>query len=314
MSNLTVTLDIIRDRITSIILPLYIVLGILGNAFCIFYFLQRSQRSSSCAFYLLLVAITNIFTVTFGITATLVDFWNPMSSKILLYCKLRIYINHTLLLIGRIFTVLASIDTFTMTSQKHTCRMFSQRSNAIKYSIGVVICCPLIAIHIPIVLTSVSGQCIMPGVYSLIFTIYQMIIAGIIPPLAMIIFNCLAHVNMKRSAIQQNNIIKREQQRQHLRMVTTQIIIYIISAELVPLTKVYSQLTTNIKEKSQDRKAIEAFITFMANSFLLYLNTWTAFFIYYGTSSNFRNAFLRIFKKNINQIQPAHILAINHNT
>ncbi|CAF1422853.1 unnamed protein product [Adineta ricciae] len=280
MSDLTITLHIVRERITTIVVPSYIVLGILGNAFCIFYFLQKNQRSSSCAFHLLLVAIINIITVIFGVTAALLDLWDPISSKLLLYCRLRIYINHTLLLIRRIFTVLVSINTYTMASERLTCRMFTQQSNAIKYAIGVVISSPLITIHILIMLTTISSQRIMPDMYSLIFTIYQLLIAGIIPSLTMIIFNYLARFNMRRSTMRYNNIVKREQEHQHLRIVTIQIIIYIISAELAPLTKVCVQLTTNIAEKSQDRKAIEAFVTFIANTFLLYLNTWAPFFIY----------------------------------
>jgi len=154
--------------------------------------------------------------------------------------------------------------------------------------------------------TIVAGQCVMTGVYSLVFAIYQMFIAGIFPPVTMIIFSCLAYFNMKNSGIQHDNTVnrtKRKQQRQLVRMVITQITVYIISAELVPITTLYKQLTSNVTGKSQDRKAIEAFIIFIAQNFLLYLNTWAAFFIYYATSSSFRTAFIRIFKKNY-RIQP----------
>ncbi|CAF1325217.1 unnamed protein product [Adineta ricciae] len=301
MSNSTSTLPVrlttLQEQLTYIILPFYIVLGIFGNGFCITYFLQRSQRSSSCAFYLLLAAIVNMLAVVFGVTTNIVNLWKSIATTSLIYCKLRMYINHTLIFIGRSFTILASIDIYSMTSQKITHRVFSQHSYAIKYAIGVVICCPLIAVHIPIMNTIVAGQCVMTGVYSLIFAIYQMLIAGIIPPIAMITFSCLAYFNMQKINIRQDNLIKQQQQRQHLRMVITQIAVYIISAELVPITTLYKQLTANVTGKSQDQKAIETFIVFIASNFLLYLNTWAAFFIYYATSSTFRLAFIRIFKK-----------------
>ncbi len=305
VSTLPSILNTIQEYLTYILLPIYVILGIIGNTFCIIYFLQRSQRTSSCAFYLLLAAITNTFADTFGVTTTILTTWNPSISAILIYCKLRMYINHTLIFIGRMYTILASIDTFAMSSPRHVCRMFSQRSNAIKYSIAVVFCCPIIAVHIPIMNTVVANQCVMTGVYSLIFAIYQMFIAGIFPPVTMIIFSCLAYLNMKRGGIRNDNTgnrIKRQQQRQLIRMVTTQIIVYIISAELVPVTTLYKQLTSNIT-KSQNRKAIESFITFFAQTCLLYLNTWAAFFIYYATSSSFRTAFIRMFNKNY-RIQP----------
>ncbi|UJR29151.1 hypothetical protein I4U23_010365 [Adineta vaga] len=313
MSSLTTTLNMLQEQLTYIILPFYVVFGILGNTFCIIYFLQRSQRSSSCAFYLLLAATVNMLAVTFGVTTNIFNLWKSVASTSLIYCKLRMYINHTLIFIGRMFTILASIDIYTMTSQRRACRMFSQRSNAIKCAIGVVVCCPLIAVHIPIMNTIVAGQCVMTGIYSLIFAIYQMLIAGVIPPVAMIVFSCLAYLNMQKMNIRQSDMIKRQQQRQHLRMVITQIIIYIISAELVPITTLYRQLTANITGKSQDQKSIEAFITFIASNFLLYLNTWAAFFIYCVTSSNFRIAFIRMFKKNY-RIQPIGMTQINNNT
>jgi hypothetical protein len=282
---------------------LYIVLGILGNSFCVLYFLQRSQRASSCAFYLLLTAVTNILAVTFGVSTSIANLWKSIATSSLIYCKLRMYINHTLIFIGRMFTIWASIDIYTMTSSRQAFRAFSQRSNAIKCAIGIVFSCPLIAIHIPIMNTIVAGQCVMTGVYALIFAIYQMSIAGIIPPIAMIIFSCLAYFNMKNNVVRQDDVVKRQQQRQHVRMVITQITIYIISAELVPITTMYKQLTSNVI-KSQDRKAIEAFIIFIAQNFLLYLNTWAPFFIYFATSSTFRTTFIRLFKKH-DRIQPA---------
>jgi hypothetical protein len=304
-STLPATLTMVQEKLTYFVLPIYVVLGMFGNTFCIIYFLQRSQRASSCGFYLLLAAITNIFAVTFGVTTNIASTSTPSLSSSLIYCKLRMYINHTLIFIGRMFTVLASIDTFTMTSAKHACRMFSQKSNAIKCVIAVVFCCTNISVHITILNTIVAGQCVMTGIYTLIFAIYQMLIAGIIPPLLMTIFSCLAYLNMKKVGIRQEdgvNRTKRQQQRQLIRMVTVQITVYVISAELVPITTLYKQLTSNVT-KSQDQKAIEAFIIFIASNFLLYLNTWAPFFIYYATSSSFRTAFIRIFKKN-HQIQP----------
>ncbi len=146
MPTLPSILNIVQEQLTYILLPIYVILGILGNSFCIFYFLQRSQRASSCAFYLLLAAITNMFAVTFGVTTNILNTWKSLASASLIYCKLRMYINHTSIFIARMFTILASIDTYTMSSPKHICRMFSQRSNAIKYAIAVVFCCPLIAI------------------------------------------------------------------------------------------------------------------------------------------------------------------------
>jgi uncharacterized membrane protein len=305
MSTLPSLLSTIQDKLTYIILPFYIILGISGNIFCVVYFLQKSQRSSSCALYLLLAAITNMFAVTFGVTTTILNSLKPLASALIIYCKLRMYINPTSILIARIFMVLASIDTYTMSSPKYAYRKFSKRTNAIKCAVAVVFCCPLIAVHIPIMNTIVAGQCVMTGIYSWIFAIYQTLIAGIFPPLFMIIFTCLAYFNIKNIGIQHDipSRTKRQQQRQLVRMVAAQASVYVISAELNPITTLYKQLTANVLGKSADRKAIESFITFISMNFLLYLNTWAPFFIYCATSVNFRAAFIRLFKKNY-RIQP----------
>ena len=313
-STLPSVLNTIQKNVTFIILPIFVILGILGNAFCIFYFLQKSQRASSCALYLSLAAMMNMFAITFGTATNILNALKAVAATSIIYCKLRMYINHTSILIARVFIVLASIDTYAMTSARHTCRLFSRRSNAVKYVLAVLICCPIIAVHIPIMNTIVAGQCVMTGVYSLIFTIYQMLIAGILPPLVMMIFSCLAYLNMKKVRVGPENVgnrTKRHQQQQLVRMVTTQITIYIISAELNPITTLYKQITANVTDKSQDQKAVESFIIFISSNILLYLNTWAPFFVYYATSSSFRNAFIRMFKKT-NQIQSVTFTAANN--
>jgi hypothetical protein len=154
--------------------------------------------------------------------------------------------------------------------------------------------------------TLLNGQCVMTGVYSLIFAIYQMFIAGVMPPVVMIIFSCLAYSNLKQATFvrdDRQDRRKKQQQRQLVRMVTVQITVYIISAELVPITTLYRQLTASVTGKSADQRAIESFVIFLASNFLLYLNTWAAFFIYFVTSNNFRLAFIRLFHKTY-RIQP----------
>ncbi|CAF2577553.1 unnamed protein product [Rotaria sp. Silwood2] len=94
-------------------------------------------------------------------------------------------------------------------------------------------------------------------------------------------------------------------------MVLIQIIVYIISTELNPITTLYKQITANVKDKSQVQKAIESFIIFIVQNILLYLNTWAPFFIYYATSSSFRTAITRLFKNNY-RIQPINTTLHNH--
>ncbi|CAF4314684.1 unnamed protein product, partial [Adineta steineri] len=152
-------------------------------------------------------------------------------------------------MIGRMFTVLASVDTCTMISSKQTYRVFSQPAVAVKCSIAILFCCPLIAIDIFIMNTIVDGQYTMTCVYTWIFVIHPTLITGILPPLTMIIFSCLAYFNMKELSSQHNYILNRRKRQQHnqlIRMITTQIIVYIISAEFNAMSTLYEQLTANL--------------------------------------------------------------------
>ncbi|CAF1448904.1 unnamed protein product [Adineta steineri] len=147
------------------------------------------------------------------------------------------------------FTVLASVDTFTMTSSKQTYHVFSQPAVAVKCSIDVIFCCPFIGIDISITNTIVDDQFTMPCVYTWIFVIYQTLITSILPSLAMIIFSCLAYFIMKKIGTQYNHILnlrKRQQQSQLVRKITTQVFVYIISTELNSISTFYKQLIANL--------------------------------------------------------------------
>jgi hypothetical protein len=70
-------------------------------------------------------------------------------------------------------------------------------------------------------------------------------------------------------------------------MLLTQIIVYLVTTGLYPISLLYTALTQYI-HKSSERIVIENLITFQTNNFLFYLNNVAPFFTYYFTSKTFR--------------------------
>lgn len=272
---------------------IFLILGTIGNICNCFIFLQKTLQSNPCSHYLLVSSIANIIALTFslptGLYATTQT--NPNTYS-LIYCKLRLYIYHTLLMISRYLIIFACIDRVCISSRKVSIRNFSQIRLARILSIITIIIWFIATIHIPIMNTIQSGYCIMPGIYNLIFSIYAVIFAGIIPPILMSIFSLITLHNLysiHTINIQRNHLMR--QRDFHLtRMLTAQVIVYILTTTPYPLNTLYAAITHS-QIKSIDQQAIESFIYFITSTFLLFINPSISFYIYIATSKAFRTEF-----------------------
>jgi hypothetical protein len=74
-----------------------------------------------------------------------------------------------------------------------------------------------------------------------------------------------------------------------LKMILTEVMVYIMLTSAYPLVFLYTTITANITNKSATRLQIESFISFMSNAFLQYLNSGSCFFICMATSRIFRS-------------------------
>jgi hypothetical protein len=149
-----------------------------------------------------------------------------------------------------------------------------------------------------------NGSCnIFNDLYSSIYTIYYLIFAGLLPPALILVFSILVMRNLKqmRSRVQptqettggggKNNLRKRD--RDLMKMVLVEVMIYVLSTLPFSIYLVYQMITSSYV-KSKDRKQVESFINYLAQSFLMYLNTALPFFIYIATSPSFRRECQRI--------------------
>jgi hypothetical protein len=140
----------------------------------------------------------------------------------------------------------------------------------------------------------------MPKVYNLIFGIYTLIFAGIIPPVSMSIFSLITIRNLRSARVRIHTIgtsktrSMRQQDFHLIRMLTAQVVVYVFTTTLYPLNTIYDAITISI-DKTVDQQIIEIFIYFFTGTFLLFINPAVPFYIYISTSKAFRSEFKRAF-------------------
>ena len=298
----------------------FLIFGNIGNLCNCFVFLQKPLQSNSCSNYLLVSSITNIITLTFVIPTSIYSIIqnDPMSYS-LIYCKLRLYIYHCLLMISRYLIVFACIDRACLSSTRVFMRNFSQKKKARKICLIIIIVWFIVPIHIPLLITIESNICIMSDTYKLVFGIYTLIFAGTLPPLLMSIFSLITLYNLHRVRIRvhasgtQPNRLMRQRDIHLTRMLIAQVIVYVLTTTPYPLNTLYAAITVSI-DKTIDRQIIETFIYFFTGQVLLFINPTVSFYIYISTSKAFRselktamiNLWQKVFNKQRNNI-------INHN-
>lgn len=314
------SLEMLQENLTRYGMTTYLILGNFGNLFNIIIFCQRSHRNNSCSLYLLVASIMNIFIINFGVIPTLysLNHINPETYSII-FCKLRLYLLHTTLMISRSMMALACIDRYVVssTAAKHI-PLFDQRKIAIFLIILTCSIWPVITSHILVLLTIESGHCNAYGIYSLIYSIYSFIVAGFLPPALMITFGFLAIGNLRhihsrvRPSIIRIDHIRRKDYYLSV-MLMCEVIIYCISTIPYPIQTLYLTITRDVI-KSLSRIEIESFITFLAYSFLIYVNSASTFYIYIGTSHAYRRQCRRciicywrkLTKSNIQRVPSGH--------
>ncbi len=252
------------------------------------------MRGSPCSIYFLALSITNLILLDYAVSTRFYanENTNP-SSYSLVYCKLSLYLVHTLLMISRTYIVLICIDRFCMCSPNALIRRFSTQRNALRIVIIVPFFWFIIAIHIPIFSIIQSQRCIMSGIYPFIYSIYSLCVAGIIPPLLMIIFTLLTYRTMRKmrarvipvSLTMQMRIQRRDHQLFGISI--CQVIIYILSTWLYPGITFYFAFI----KRADPQTTVELYLNLFGGVLLIYLNSSVTFFIYMCMSSSFRTEF-----------------------
>ncbi|UJR23819.1 hypothetical protein I4U23_026795 [Adineta vaga] len=133
------TLGDLQRSLTRYGMSSYLILGNIGNVINIFVFCQKEHRKNSCSLYLLIASFINIFIINYGIIPTLysLDYPNPELYSIT-FCKLRLYLLHSALMISRSLVVLACMDRCALSSASQHIRSYCKRKIAVRLIICVI--------------------------------------------------------------------------------------------------------------------------------------------------------------------------------
>jgi len=300
MTTSAAYLSIVQSMLTRYGMSTYVAFGNLGNLLTIAIFSQSEHRRNPCSLYLLSMTICNLVCLDVGIIPIIYSLYHPdISTEYEIACKLQFYIRHTFFQMMRSYKVLACIDRYALCSSSVRIRSFSQRSMSIRLIIIFAIFWLLAVIFFGVVRKIENGSCNIYGsVDSLIYTIYYLIFAGILPPLLITIFSILVMRILKQlrrrvqptggnneSGSSTNTIRKRD--RDLIKMVFIEVMFYVISTLPFSIYLVYNLITTNLT-KTKERQQIESFINYLFQSFIMYFNTALPFYIYISTSPSFR--------------------------
>ncbi|CAF1482246.1 unnamed protein product [Adineta ricciae] len=306
----TAYLTIVQQLLTRYGMSTYVAFGNLGNLLTIAVFAQKSQRINPCSFYLLWMTICNLVCLDVGIIPIIFSLDHlDISTVSVVSCKLQFYVRHASFQMMRHYKVLACIDRFALSSLNMTIRQFSQYKVAKRMVIIGGIFWVLAVIFFAAVRTVENHSCnIFDDLYALIYTIYYMIFAGTLPPFLIMLFSLLVMRNLKQMRaritpsgenVSQHHPVAnklRKRDRDLLKMVLVEVLFYVLSTLPFSIFLVYKMITDDWV-KSKERKQIETFINYMAQSFMMYFNTALPFYIYIFTSASFRKQTMGIFVK-----------------
>ena len=310
-------IPLVQNNFTRYGLSTLLALGNFGTICNIAIFCSsRTHRANSCSLYLLASACFNLVAINVGLVIIIysLDHQDPTTVSES-FCKGKVYVIHVVFNTSRWLVVLACADRFAVSHIQVRIRSWSSPRIARQAIALVAFLWPLIALHVPIWQGIHAGTCGPFGTYALGWGIYQFLIVGVFPPLAMTIFGILTLKNLRfirsRMPTEASSTTVHLQPRDisMMRMVAAEIIVYILSTIWNPISQLYSTISSSVvTDKSALRKQIDAFALYLTMSFLVYVNFCATFYIYMVASRSFRHEFKRLAKRCIGiraPIEPA---------
>jgi hypothetical protein len=282
------------------------VLGISGNLLAIYLF--RTTRKNPITFLLLALSVANCTSLIVGllnrILVAIVNIDPTLVSAV--WCRLRVYIGQTTVLICQSCLCLASINCYLS-----TCREVYYRRLA---RLSIARLCVIIAILVWLVhglfnplltqLTQVVGKSPTCALTSLVATNYtgfflRPVLIGLFPISLLSIFGILTYRNMK--LMQQ---IRRSEQRSLIKMLLLQVIICVWGTFPYSTLYAYQAITALIETKTTFELAQETLALNVIN-ILFYTPQASPFYVYCLSSKVYRKQVKDFLKcQPHNRVQP----------
>ena len=297
-------------------LSVLLAVGLLGNSLSLLVFREKKLRSNAVALLFSAASVFNILVLVYGIGTSLygVDHVSPDTYSIV-FCKLRLYLRHILLMIVRSYIVLACAASFGLSSSRASFRALCQPRLVTRAIVAVPFVWPLLAFHMPIWSTLRRNQCVNIDPYVLPFAVYFFLIVGVIPVLLMSFFilltiNNLRHLHRRAQASIRGPRRWKSRDQQFIRMLSALVIMYAVTNLFFPSNSLYSAITYWLA-KSPERLAIESLVFSVTSNYILYINNISPFFLFFLSSGSFREVLFRVLRSwtRNNRVRPSTLSA-----
>ena len=289
------SLEIVQEKMTRYGMTTYLVLGNIGLLLNMVFFSQKMHRQNPCSLYLLASTICRLTSLNISLIPIIYALDHPdQRNTSLIFCKLQYYFRHVPNQMMRSFIILACVDRYALCSIRPRIRSFSQYWVAIRLIPAIVVMWLLVTLYIPLLQSIERGKCGMHDtVFAFIYTIYNVITTGLVPPTTMTIFSVLVVLSLTRirARVQPTaSGVVRKRDRDLIRMSLIEVIVYLITTTPYSIVVVYL-FATRTASKGLDQQKLESFISYLAQSFLLHLNNALPFWIFLSTLPSFRLEF-----------------------
>jgi len=304
------------------IIPLFILLGDIGNFLVLFIFWKRSWRRNVCVFYLTINLLINTFYINFVMLADfLTAFEIQPNNYSQIYCKIHTYFIELISILSPTILILASIDRLLISSQNVDTRLYSSKRLAyflisiniffwMIYNSHILMRVNIQEIHFNELLCYYDLSS-----FYLRFATYSTLIINCCLSLTMIILCLFACKNVQQYRSLTRQQIRRMTKKdfQLLRCLFAEDIVYIIFSIGMAIYKVY-EATTIHRTRTWKKQVIIDFFEHL-NEFLHHIPYCLSFYVYIFISKAFRNEFKRVFYrlhgKDVNTIRDEEIKAEN---
>jgi hypothetical protein len=178
-SSLFYRLNDVNTQLSSYQLPVFLLIGNLGNIGNIIVFSRRTLRVNVCSMYFVCLSICHLILLDFhGLPRVIaITTGSDVTRRIPAFCKIRSYLFTLAIILSRHFICLISIDRWLISSSNAHLRRQSTTKLAYWLIIGSVTFWALFSIHALIGFdTAIWGCSLSPGTdYALFFSLYSII-------------------------------------------------------------------------------------------------------------------------------------------
>lgn len=232
------SLSLLTQQLTIYIGLPALLFGFIGCCLTVVVFLSlRTFRENSCAFYLIVLTISNIVQLLSGILPRILNvgfFINFSFSSF--YCKTRIFFSSSSALISVTCLCLAILDQYAATSHRPSWHRFSDVKIARRLTIFFTIMWFLQAVPLLIYLDNYPSPLTSPACTTIEpnYTKYRTYVVGIafngvLPLLVSGIFGILAYINVRDIAYRTVPLVRRELDKQLTTMALAHVVLHIIT-------------------------------------------------------------------------------------